>query len=68
MWVMAVRAVLHRRRMFPEERPSLIRMTRVAILVDRGFDQHGWIRGSMRVMAVAASDLPFSERHVGGAL
>lgn len=65
---MAVGAILHCRRMFPKERTSLPRMTGVAVLVDRGFNQHGWIRGAMRVMAVGASDLPFSERHVGRAL
>ena len=68
VWIMAVGAVLHCRGMFPQERTPMLCMTVVAGLVDRGLNQHGWIRRSMRVMAVGASDLAFSERHVGRAI
>ena len=68
MRVMAVGAIFHHRRMLPQEGPAPFRMTLVAGLVDRAFDQQLGIGSSVRIMAIGASDLPFPERHVSRAL
>ena len=68
MRIMAVGAILHHRRMLPQERTAPLRMTLVAGLVGRAFDQQLGIGSSMRVMAICASDLSFSKRHVSRAI
>ena len=67
MRLVAVEAVFHHRRVFPQEGPAALGVAFVAVLVVRAFDQLLWIRGSMWVMAACTGDLAFTKRHMGRA-
>lgn len=64
MRVMAVIAVLHDRRMLPEEGTAPLRVALVTRLIDGGGDEKFWIRASVRVVAVGAGNLALPHRHV----
>lgn len=66
--IMTVGAVIENRRMLPEKGTAPFCVAAVTILIDAGLYELGGIRRAVRVMAARAGDLPFSERHVGGAL
>ena len=68
MWIMAVGAVFHDRRVLPQERTTTFGMAAEAVLVGRALKQLARIRASMRVVATGAGDLAFAIRHVRGAL
>src|SRR4029453_16743596 len=62
----AVQAALAHRRMLPKERPALLGVAGVALLVDRrGGDQLGR-RRPVRIVAVGAADLALANRVMGG--
>src|SRR5207245_3053517 len=64
---MTVGAILHSRRMLPEERAAPFRMAQVTGLVNARLFELGRIRGSVRVVAVGAGQLAFFKRHMGRA-
>ena len=66
--VVAVRAVLHDRRMLPKEGSSTFRVATEAILINRGLDQLRGIRASVWIMAAGAGDFAFPIGHMRGAL
>lgn len=66
--LVAVRTALCDWRMFPEERPPLLRMALVTVVIDRIFPEHRLGGGPMRVVAVATTDLPLAQRHMRTAL
>lgn len=66
--LMAVRAILHDRRMLPEEWAAAFCVAAVAILVGGGLDQLLRIRSSMRIVAARAGHFAFAIWHVGRAL
>ena len=68
MGFMAIHAILHDRRVLPQERPTPLRMALVTSLVDRAFGHELGIGSSMRVMAIRASNFSFSKRHVSRTL
>ncbi len=65
---MAVNAVLHYGRVFPQERPTSFGVATQAILVHRGLPKLAWIGRAVRVMATGAGYFAFPVWHVGGAL
>ena len=65
--VVAVQAVLTDRRVLPEERAALLGVAGVAVLVDRGLQQHLVVRRAVRVVAARALHLALAQRHVAGA-
>jgi len=65
---MAVNAVLHNRRVLPQERASPFGMASQAILVHGCLPKLAWIGRAMRVMATGASHFAFPVWHVRGAL
>ena len=68
MSLVAVEAVLHDRRVFPEEGAAPLRVALVAVLVDGGLDELLGIGRAMRIMATATGHLAFAEGHVRRAL
>src|SRR5208282_5155024 len=64
VWIMTIAAVLQDRRMGPQKRPALLRMTGVTDLVNRRLHQLILIRAAMRVVAVGADHQSFAQRHV----
>ena len=66
--LVTIQAVLCYRRMFPQERATLVCMAFVAILVHGRFGQEFVIRRAVRVVAVAAFQFAFAEGHVRGPL
>ena len=62
--VMTIQAILHHRRMFPEERPAPFRMARVACLVRRSGDEEFGIGRAVRVVTARAGHLALAERHM----
>ena len=68
MWLVAVCAVFHDRRMLPQKRPAAFRVAAVAILIDRALNKLAWVRAAVRIMATGAGNLALSVRHVRGAL
>ena len=66
--LMAVGAIFKRRRMRPEKRPSPLGVTGVTVFVDTGLLELGRIGGAVRIMAIRADELSFSERHMGRAI
>jgi len=62
--VVAVQAILAHRRVLEQERPALFGMTLVASVIDRIGAQHRLGEAAMRIMAIRAGDLAFSDRHV----
>lgn len=67
MGLMAIQAVLHNRRMLPQERTPSLGMALVAVFVGGGLDELLGIGAAVRVVAVRASDLPLPKGHVRGA-
>ena len=61
---MAVGAIFKRRRMRPEERSASLGVAGITVFVDAGLFELGRIRRAVRIMAVGASELSFSHRHV----
>ena len=53
--------------MLPEEGAALLGVAGVAVLVDRGLQQHLVVRGAVRVVAARALHLALAQRHVAGA-
>lgn len=68
MRLVAVGTTFHNRRMLPEKRSAPLRMAGVAVFVDARLFELGRVRRAMRIMAISAGELSFSERHVRGAL
>lgn len=68
MRLMAVCAVLHNWRVFPQERTAPFGMAAQAILVGGALDELLGIRRSVRIMATCAGNFPFAVRHVRRAL
>ena len=66
--IVAIGAVLHHRRMFPQERPPALGMAGEAVLVHTRLQQLGWIRASVRVITTGAGYFSLSIRHMRGAL
>ncbi len=64
MGLMAVRAVFHHRRMFPEKRPTPLRMATQAVFVRCALDELLGIGRAMRIVAARASHFAFPIRHV----
>src|SRR5690242_5613372 len=62
--LMAVGAVFKRGRMFPQERTAPLGVAGVTVLVDASLFELGGIRRSVRVVAVAAADFSFAQRHM----
>ena len=58
--LVAVCAALHNGRMFPEERPALLGVALVTVVIDRVFTEHPLRDGPMRVVAIGATDLPLA--------
>ena len=58
--LVAVRTALRNGRMFPEERPALLRMTLETVVIDGVFTKHPLRDGPMRVGAIGATDLPLT--------
>src|ERR1035437_1620570 len=65
---MAVEAVLHDRRVLPQERPAPFRVALVAGLVDRSRHQERGIGAAVRVVAARAGHASLPYRHVRRAL
>src|SRR5574337_327116 len=63
--LVAVRTALDDGRMLPKKRSTLLSMTLEAVVIDRIFPKHRLRGGPMRIMTVAATDLPLAQRHVG---
>lgn len=68
MGFMAIRAVFHNRRVFPEERASAFRVAAEAILVDSALNELAGVGRAVWIMAARASNLPFAIGHVRGPL
>lgn len=68
MGLVTIEAVLHDRRMLPEERTAPFGMALITGLVDRGCDQELRIGRAMRVVATGAGHRSLAQRHVRGAL
>ena len=66
--LVAVGAIFKCRRMWPEKRPAPLGMTGVTVFIDAGLFELGRIGGAMRIMAIGADELSFSERHMGRAI
>jgi len=66
--LMAIGATFKRRRMRPEKRPSPLGMAGVTVFIDAGLLELRRIGGAMRIMAIRADELSFSERHMGRAI
>ena len=62
--IMAVQAVLAHWGMFPQERPALLRVTLVAIVINGGLVQKSFAVGAMRIVAARTRHLAFANRHV----
>ena len=65
--VVAVEAVLAHRRVLPQERAALLGVAGVAVLVDRGLQQHPLVGRAVRVVAARALQLALAQRHVARA-
>src|SRR5574341_1819164 len=63
-----VRTALDDGRMLPQERSPFLGMTRVAVLIDGVLTEHRLRRGSVRIVAIAATHLALAQRHVRTAL
>ena len=68
MRLVAVRAVLHHRRVLPEEGTAPFRVAAQAIFIGGALQQLLGIRRTMRIVATGASYLAFAVRHVRGTL
>jgi len=68
VWVVAIGAILHDRRMLPQKWAPPLGVATQAILIGRGLNQLRWIRASVWVMAAGAGNFPFAIGHVRGAL
>ena len=66
--LVAIRAILHHGRVFPEERSAALRVAAQAILVCGRLNELLWIRTAVRIVATRARDLSFAIRHVRRAL
>ena len=64
MWFVAVRAILHDRRMFPEERPATLDVTRQTVLRCRCLDELLRIGTAVRIVTARTGDLTLAIRHV----
>src|SRR5689334_1060179 len=64
MGLVAVGAVLHHRRVLPQERTTALRMAAQAVLVHCSLDQLARIRRAMRIVAAGARYLALAIRHV----
>ena len=62
--VVTVEAVLTDGSVLPEERPALLGVARVAVLVDRGLQDHLVVGRAVRVVAARALELALAQRHV----
>ncbi len=67
MGLVAVGTTFHDRSMLPEKRAASLCMASVAVLVDALLDELGRIGCAVRVVATGTGQLPFGERHMGGA-
>ena len=65
--IVAVQAVLAHGRVLPEEGTALLGVAGVAVLVDRGLQQHLVVGGAVRVVAARALQLALAHGHVAGA-
>ena len=63
--LVAVQAVFSNRGMFRQKRAALVGVALVTVLVHRCFRQEFIIRRAMRIMTIAALDLPLPKRHMG---
>ena len=68
MRFMAVCAVFHHRRVFPQEGAAPLRVAAQAVLVGRALNKLLRIRCAMRIMAARAGHLSFAVGHVRRAL
>ena len=64
----AIRAVFHDRRVFPEERPAAFRVAAQAILVNGALNELAGIGRTMRIMATGAGHFAFAVGHMRRAL
>ena len=64
MRVVAVGAILHYRRMLPQEWSTPFRMATQTVFIDRALNQLTRIRAAVGVMATGARYLAFAIRHV----
>ena len=62
--LVAVSAVLHDGGMLPEKRPPALRVTAVAVFIDRTLQQLGRIRTAVRIVTTGARDLALAVRHM----
>jgi len=62
MWCVAVDTVILHRFMFVNKRAALLGMTQITGFVNRSPDQGHWSVGTMRVVAIGASDRTFPDR------
>lgn len=62
--LMTIGAVFKRGRMFPQERTAALGVTCVTVFVDARLFELGGVRCSVRIMAVAAADFSFAQRHM----
>ena len=61
---MTAQTVLQRRRVLPEKRAALIRVTLIAVFVDRVLDQHRRGGCPVRIVTISAGHFSFPQRHV----
>ena len=66
MRLMAVQAVFPNGRVLPKERPSLLGVAGITVLVDGILDQELGARAPVRIVAIGAGHLSFPQGHVGG--
>ena len=62
--LMTVSTIFEDRRVLPQKRPSSLRMTGIAVLVNAVLFQLGRIGAAVRVMTIGADDVTLAERHV----
>ena len=64
VWLVAVRAILQYRRVFPKKRPAPFGMTTKAVFVDRTLHKLLRVRCAMRIVAASTGDFAFAIRHM----
>jgi hypothetical protein len=66
MWLVAIAAVFTHRRVLPQEGTALFSMTLEALIVERGLQQVGRARATMRSMTIGADHLSGADGMAGG--
>ena len=64
MGLMAIGAIFHYGRMFPEKRPAPLGMAGVTILIHACLFELRGIRAAMGIVTIRAGDLTFAQRHM----